>query len=150
MPNPAFLTSALKLKEIFSIKEISVEDAWPMRHRVMWPDQPFDFIKVPNDKEGAHFGLFEERQLITVVSLFIDGDAVQFRKLATEIDYQGKGYGQAMMAHVISWVRQQGIKRLWCNARADKTRFYQKFGMNETNHTFEKGGIDFVVMDMTL
>jgi predicted GNAT family N-acyltransferase len=134
----------------FTIKQITVEDTWPIRHRVMWPDQPFDFVKVPDDQNGQHFGLFEADQLITVVSLFINEDTVQFRKLATEVAHQGKGYGTTIMTYVIDWSRQKGCRNIWCNARADKTPFYQKFGMQETNQTFEKGGIDFVVMDMTL
>jgi GNAT superfamily N-acetyltransferase len=116
----------------------------------MWPDQPFDFVKVPNDNDGHHFGLFVEDNLITVVSAFITGDAVQFRKLATEAGQQGKGYGSAILSYVIDWARQKEFQSIWCNARANKTCFYRNFGMIETDQTYQKGGLDFVVMEMTL
>lgn len=132
------------------IRRIKAEDTWPLRHRVMWPDQPFDFVKVPNDDDGHHFGLFVGDQLITVVSLFKTGDAVQFRKLTTETNQQGKGYGSAILSYIIDWARQMEFQSIWCNARAKKTRFYKNFGMIETDRTYQKGGLDFVVMEMPL
>lgn len=116
----------------------------------MWPDQPFDFVKVPDDPTGKHFGLFIDDKIIAVVSLFIRDDVVQFRKLATETAFQGLGYGTALLSHVINWSRQEGYHKIWCNARANKTAFYQKFGMRETLHTYTKGGIGFIVMERTL
>lgn len=116
----------------------------------MWPDHPFDFVKIPNDSEGVHFGLFVESQLIAVVSLFVTAQGVQFRKLATETDYQGLGFGSAIMRHVIDWAKSQGHLRLWCNARAGKTSFYENFGMTKTDVTYEKGGLSFVVMELVI
>ncbi|MEM8894068.1 MAG: GNAT family N-acetyltransferase [Bacteroidota bacterium] len=132
------------------IKQINHEITWPVCHRVMWPNHPFDFVKVPNDAEGTHFGLYIGDQLITVVSLFVTDEGVQFRKLATEDEYQGLGYGSIMLEYIIDWCKAKGYHRLWCNARKGKTQFYQKFGMAETDRTYMKGGIEFVVMEMNL
>ena len=42
------------------IRRISAAQTWPLRHAVMWPDQPLDFIKVPGDGDAAtiHLGVF--------------------------------------------------------------------------------------------
>ena len=75
------------------IRSIEAEDTLAIRHEVMWPDQPLDYVKLPDDEKGLHYGLFYEGELITVVSLFLDRESAQFRKLATLQHYQGKGYG---------------------------------------------------------
>ena len=36
-----------------------------------------------DDEDGLHFGLFNKEKLVSVVSLFIDGEEAQFRKFAT-------------------------------------------------------------------
>ena len=116
----------------------------------MWPDHPFDFVKVPNDHEGVHYGLFVGGTLTSVISLFFDGERAQFRKLATLQTEQGKGYGSQLLRHAIQEVKAKGAKLLWCNARMGKTDFYHRFGMRETDRTYVKGGIDFVVMEVEL
>ncbi|WP_304233033.1 GNAT family N-acetyltransferase [Jiulongibacter sediminis] len=131
------------------IREIAAEETWPVRHKVMWPDKPFEYVKIDNDADGQHFGLFVNGRLASIISLFIaDGDA-QFRKLATEVECQGKGYASQLIEHVIRVAQQQRARRVWCNARANKTSFYEKFGLQKTNETFSKGGIDFVIMELT-
>ena len=135
----------------FQIKEILHTDTWPIRHRVMWPEKKMDYIKLVNDVSGKHYGLFAGNKLVSVVSLFIVGDKAQFRKFATLEEEQGKGFGSALLQHVIKEVsKEHDRKMLWCNARKDKTYFYESFGMRKTNKQFTKGGIDFIIMEKQL
>ena len=114
----------------------------------MWPDQPLKFIVLENDSEGIHFGLFEEFELVGVISLFIEGNSAQFRKFAVIKEKQGKGYGTLLLDHLINFVKKQKkLKRIWCNARSDKTSFYERFGMEETPNTFVKASIHYTIMD---
>lgn len=129
------------------IREIRAEDTWRIRHKVMWPDKPFDYVKVDNDLEGVHFGFFEENKLVSVVSLFIRANDAQFRKLATLEEHQGRGYAARLIEHLMTYTRRQNVKRIWCNARTNKTAYYSKFGLNETPETFRKGGIEFIIME---
>lgn len=129
------------------ISEIAASQTWPLRHEVMWPNMPFDYVKVAGDKDALHYGLWKGEELLTVVSLFIKGEEAQFRKFATKNSEQGKGLGTAILNHVISEAKSKGVKRLWCNARTDKTKFYEKFGLAKTKETFTKGGIDFVILE---
>lgn len=130
------------------ITQITASQTWPLRHRVMWPDMPLDYIKLSHDDTGLHYGLFVHDRLTSVISLFIDGDAAQFRKFATDVSEQGKGYGSQLLSHLIEQAKLQSVKRLWCNARLDKTAYYERFGMVKTESTFSKGGIDYVVMEV--
>ncbi|WP_440897062.1 hypothetical protein ACS127_03495 [Amphibacillus sp. Q70] len=42
------------------------------------------------------------------------------------------------------------MKRIWCNARKSKVNFYKKFGLQETNFEFIKGGKPYIIMEKNL
>lgn len=132
------------------IIEITVDETLPIRHRVMWPNKSIDYVKLPNDIEGRHYGLFLNEKLISVISLFITDTEAQFRKFATIKEYQGKGYGSLLLQEIIGVAKNENLSKIWCNARQNKTDFYTKFGMVSTNRTFVKGGVDFVIMESLL
>lgn len=129
------------------IRKITPEEAWPIRHRVMWPDHPFDFVKVEEDPDGLHYGLFVKEELVSIVSLFFKDDKAQFRKFATEVPHQGKGYGTYLLNYLVEQVASIPVSSLWCNARVEKADYYERFGFRKTERTYEKGGIAFVVME---
>ncbi|MDR7080285.1 GNAT superfamily N-acetyltransferase [Neobacillus niacini] len=133
-----------------TITKIDKEKAWKLRHKVMWPDKAFDYIKLEDDHLGIHFGLFKENMLISVISLFINKEECQFRKFATLQREQGKGYGSMLLDYVIKEAMDCGVKRIWCNARKSKVDFYKKFGLQETNYSFMKGGKTYVIMEKDL
>ncbi|WP_207952169.1 GNAT family N-acetyltransferase [Paenibacillus turpanensis] len=129
------------------IRIVPKKQAWQLRHKVMWPDRELDYVKLADDDQGTHFGLFENELLVSVVSLFIQGEEAQFRKFATLTSQQGKGYGSKLLKHVLDEAMHSGVKRIFCNARIEKASFYEKFGLRKTDHTFTKGGKDYVVME---
>ena len=131
------------------MKAITQEQAWEIRHRVMWPDKPLDFIKLKDDALGLHYGLFDDDgELATVASCFVQNNKMQFRKLATLEEKQGKGYGSTLLKFIIDLGIKENVSALWCNARLNKKSFYEKFGMQETNQHFEKDGIAFTIMEL--
>lgn len=132
------------------IKSIPAPATWPLRHAVMWPDKPIDYVKLPQDHLGLHFGLFRDEELVTVASLFIIDDKAQFRKLATKTSEQGKGYGSLMLEHLLKVADSKGVEKIWCNARKEKTGFYHKLGLKETTQTFSKGKNNYVIMEKML
>lgn len=129
------------------ITSINASDTWEIRHKVMWPNESIDFIKLPADKEGLHYGLFMDNELISVVSLFIKGDTAQFRKFATLVKYQGQGYGSQLLHYIIGVVQSKGVSKIWCNARVAKMEYYTKFEMVATDKQFSKKTIHYVVME---
>lgn len=134
-----------------TIKQITAEETWPLRHKVMWPNLPFNFIQLPEDARGTHFGLFVEKELISIVSIFQTATGMaQFRKFATTTKEQGKGFGTKLLIHVMQYAKNEGYHTLWCNARVDKTAYYKKFGMTETEETYTKQNIKFVILKKVL
>lgn len=133
-----------------TIRQVAKEEVWKLRHIVMWADKPFDYIKLEDDDLGIHYGLFKGDILISVISLFIHNGECQFRKFATLQLKQGKGYGSRLLDFVIKESRNNGLKRIWCNARKNKVNFYKKFGLQETPSSFIKEGKSYVIMETYL
>ena len=134
----------------FSIEQITYQLTWQIRHEVMWPNEPLDFVKLKDDPIGIHYGLWNQNRLWTVVSVFIDKDEAQFRKLATRTVAQNQGYGTAMLRHVMDELTNLGIKRLWCNARTDKWHFYQRLGFQHTGATFYRKEQQYYIIEKML
>jgi len=133
-----------------NIKKIDFQDTWAIRHVVMWPQEEIDYVKLDEDVNGTHFGYFEAGVLVSVISLFIKGETAQFRKFATLIEYQGKGIGSKLLSYTLDYCRNNGIKKVFCNARVEKTDFYSRFGLEETVETFDKNDKIYVVMELLI
>lgn len=129
------------------IRAIPYQTTWPIRHEVMWPDKPFDFVKIPEDESGLHLGLFVQNEVVSIVSVFFSKNEAQFRKFATVKEHQGKGYGSKLLGHLMSELESQPLERVWCNARVDKSSYYERFGLKPTDKTYTKGGLHFVIME---
>ncbi|RCW48068.1 acetyltransferase (GNAT) family protein [Paenibacillus prosopidis] len=135
---------------MLNIRKIDKETTWAIRQKVLWPGRALEYVKLEDDDVGMHYGLFVENRLVCVISLFIGPDGAQFRKFATLEEEQGKGYGSELLRYLINEARQRGVDRIWCNSRKSKSDYYRKFGLEETNLLFVKGGIEYVVMEKYL
>ncbi|WP_077922681.1 GNAT family N-acetyltransferase [Spirosoma sp. 209] len=133
---------------MLTIQPIAYEQTYPLRHEVLWPDKPVEYVQIDNDAEGYHYGAFLADELVAVISLFIEpgeGGPVRarFRKFATRPDRQRQGIGTQLMNHVIAEARRLGAETLWCDARLDAADFYQRFGMEPYGEGFYKGAIPY-------
>lgn len=116
----------------------------------MYPTWGMEEVKLANDFDGIHFGLFDHNTLVSVVSTFIQNNEMQFRKFATLTTEQGKGYGGLLLAHIIQFAKNEQCTRMWCNARCNASAFYAKFGFTETEQRFHQDEHDFVIMELYL
>ena len=94
--------------------------------------------------------LMWKAELVSVVSLFVEGEEARFRKFATEPGEQGRGIGSALLRHIMKEAAGRGARRLWCDARQEKAGFYQKFGFSLDGSPFYKGPIPYVRMSCAL
>ncbi|MCT4699069.1 GNAT family N-acetyltransferase [Tenacibaculum haliotis] len=134
-------------KKTAEIKQITIFEVLPIRHKVMWPDKPMSYVELPNDEKGKHFGLFVNGEITSIISLFKSNNEAQFRKFATLIEHQGFGYGTILLNKVIDLIKKEKIAKLWCNARVEKSKFYERFDLTSTTKKFKKGGIEYVIME---
>ena len=132
------------------IHAISPADTYALRHQVLWPDKPLDYVKVENDAAGLHFGAFLNGELIAVISLFVEGAEARFRKFATHSSYQRQGIGSVLLQHVMAEARRHGATHIWCDARQDSAEFYARFGLLLQGPVFYKGPVPYVRMGREL
>lgn len=129
------------------IRSITSEQTYPLRHQVLWPDKPLEFVKVPEDESGFHFGYFVAGEPVCVISLFINEHKVaRFRKFATHPDFQRKGIGRQLLQHVFEKAVKSQANQIWCDARLDAKTFVEQFGMKQEGECFYKGEIPYVKM----
>ena len=132
------------------IEKIQASQTWQIRQEVMWPEQLLEFVQLKEDDLGAHYGVFTNEKLVSIVSCFFTDNEMQFRKLATLQQYQGQGIASELLKYILNLAKQKGVKKVWCNARRNKKGFYEKFGMKDTNKTFSKAGKEFTIMEILL
>jgi len=135
---------------MIQIEQITHKLTWDLRQKELYPELPIHEIKLDEDLDGIHFGLFLDNQLIAIVSLFEKGDAMQFRKFATHKQYQHKGYGTTLLKHIIAFAIQEKKSAIWCNARESATGFYEKLGLKKTDEKFSRSGINYIIMKKEL
>ena len=133
-----------------SIRPVTPEQTYPLRHSVLWPDKSPEYVKVENDAEGYHAGAFLGDELVAVISLFVNGDDARFRKFATQPDYQRQGIGTLLMHHIMTKAKEMGARALWCDARLDAADFYRRFEMEAVSDVFYKGPIPYARFSRTL
>ncbi|CAE7685552.1 yitI [Symbiodinium pilosum] len=135
------------------VVELGFEETYPLREAVLWPGRP-DLAALDCDPHGKHWGMRRRGELVSVISVFVDGDGreAQFRKFATALECQGQGLGSILLKHVMDQAQQQGVHRLWCNARSNQAGFYEKRGMQPADGgaTFLKNGVEYICMEMDL
>lgn len=131
----------------YVIKEVPLPQVWDMRRRIMYPDQSVESMKLPDDAEGSHQGLWINETPVSIVSLFKRGTEWQFRKFATETALQGQGLGTILLQHVLDEAEAGDVVRIWCNARVNAAPFYERFGFSCTGEPWQKHGIDFIKME---
>lgn len=117
------------------IRQISAEEARPLRAAILRPGVPFAESIYPfdNDVESLHMGAYLENKLVTVASIFHEPppgernpQAWRLRGMATLPEVQRHGYGRAVLEKGISYIAGQGGTLLWCNARIDAVEFYRR------------------------
>jgi len=133
-----------------NIKEIDWTETISVRHEVLWPNKTPDFCRVPGDEEGWHFGVYIESRLVCVASVYPCDDSARLRKFATLAAFQGNGIGTALLTHILSLLKQRGVKHFWCDARESAQGFYQRFGMCSKGDVFYKSDVPYYKMSVDL
>lgn len=134
------------------IRQASLESIYQIRHEVLWPDKPFDFVKVDDDENGWHFGAYENDKLISVISLFPDAfyKRVRFRKFATLSEFQHRGFGKRLLIFSMEYSKNRGFEWIWCDARADALGFYEKLGFVKFSDVFLKERLEYYKIERKL
>lgn len=133
-----------------SVRVITAEQARPLRHRILRPEQPLEACVYPGDDQAdsAHFGTVQNGILVGIASIYpqdMSGNHDPFqwrlRGMATLEEVRGEGYGGALLEVCIRHARDRGGLRMWCNGRTGIADFYGRFGFRIASEVFELPGI---------
>ena len=129
---------------MIQIKEISVEETFPIRLEVLRKNIPLPFeFNGDFDKDTIHLGAFKNDQLIAVSSYMkasnknFNGNQYQLRGMATLKEYQGFGAGKLMLQKAVQILKEKSNNILWCNARIAAVDFYKKHGFQTFGEKFD-------------
>ena len=132
------------------IKFIKAKETWPIRHKVLRPNQLLEDCDYPNDRnpDSFHLGAFESNKLIAIASFYgerneqiVAWKQYRLRGFATLPEYQGKGVGNSLMKFGLEHLQNNKADVLWCNARTSASPFYEKHGFGVFDDIFEIEGI---------
>lgn len=139
------------------IRKIDWQQALPIRHHVLWPDKAITFCKVEGDELGKHYGVYINNEIVSVASIYIEKSdteggpmSARLRKFATLVSFQGQGIGTELISYIILQLKSLGVRVLWCDARKTAIGFYQRFGMVQQGEEFDKSGVLYFKMKVTL
>ncbi len=127
------------------IKKCNIKEVLPLRMSVLRPGRPMEEGIFPGDEDETtfHLGLFEENNLISIASFYkenkegFEGEGYRLRSMATNPEYQGKGFGKRILDAGIRVLKENNIDYLWCNARTSATGFYRTFGFDVISPEFD-------------
>jgi ribosomal protein S18 acetylase RimI-like enzyme len=122
----------------------------PLRLRVLRPGRPPDSaVWAGDDAPGAgHFAVRAGDAVVAVATVTPaphpddprDGDW-RVRGMATAPEARGRGHGAALVEACLAHARQEGGRRVWCNARVGAIALYERAGFAREGDVFEEPGI---------
>ena len=135
---------------MYSIKQITSRETFPVRHPVLRPGKPIAscIFQGDDDEATVHLGVFNDDRVVGVLSIFeargplFDGERqFQLRGMAVLPEYQKKGLGELLMQAAEDNIAAKGGQVIWFNAREVAVGFYQRTGYAITGEPFDIGDI---------
>lgn len=128
------------------VKEITSLATYSVRHPVLRDGKPIDSCYFEGDDlvTTKHFGIFEDTNLVGVISvfknnhaLFDDTNSCQIRGMAVLENFQKQGLGEKLMKHCEDYITSQKNSLIWFNARKKAVGFYEKLDYQIIGEAFE-------------
>lgn len=129
---------------MIGIEEIKAEDTYNIRKSILRAGMQLSH-KMPGDHDdnSLHLGLYESNKLVCISSFMqvqnpdFKGMHYQLRGMATDIGFQGRGYGKILLNKAEEVLTAKGVDVIWCNARLVAIDFYKKMGYRIKGSIFE-------------
>lgn len=128
------------------VRQISPEETYPLRHKILRPHQPIEMCRYEDDSRPGAFslGAYRDGKLVGVVSAseesyknFNQKKQYRIRGMATVPEVRGMGYGAALLLECVKRLQSQKVDVVWFNAREVAFGFYEKLGFEYCSDMFE-------------
>lgn len=130
-----------------TLKRISAQATYPIRHAVLRQGQPLSSCCFSDDElqSTQHFGLLVGDSLAGICSLYqrapkhkVGEDYWQLRGMAVLPEYRGQGFGEKLLTYAIEQtITANAQATLWCNARLAAHSLYLRHGFCIIGEAFE-------------
>lgn len=119
------------------VERVSADQLHELRRRVLRNDDPAIYQPDPRDGDetSIHYGAMLGPRLVVSASFFPSAPPMntslvtyQLRYMATDFDFQGRGYGTRVLAFAEDDLRDLGVEQLWANGRDTALGFYEAVG----------------------
>lgn len=127
----------------FVTRQATLDEIFQVRWDVLRPCRPIASAQFAGDHEPTtiHVGAFANGQNICCATAtrapWQNNPAWQLRGMGVTPNWQKKGVGQQVLAHLEDLARQAADLRLiWCNAREEAVKFYEKQGWKVASESF--------------
>lgn len=130
------------------IQFISPEETYPIRHKILRPNQSLRDCQYPGDLDEStfHVGGFCENSLVSIASYYVETDSslrnhgnllYRLRGMATLSEYRGRGIGSALIKFSEEYLKELGSVGWWCNARISACPYYKNLGLTQVGDVFD-------------
>lgn len=135
---------------MYSIRQIPSSATFAVRLPVLRPGKPVESCIFDGDDlpTTVHFGIFENENLIGVISVFKantnllpQNNQFQIRGMAVLDSHQKRGLGDRLVKAAEDYIISQNADAIWFNAREIAVGFYKKMGYEIIGTPFTIGDI---------
>ena len=122
-----------------SIDQVTADDDFIIfRHKCLRQGKPIHKAIFTEDGfiTSYHFSAKKNGNIVGVVSYFDKQHqhfsevtkSYQLRGMAVDINFRNQGIGRSILSTSIDQLKHDGVELIWCNARQESMKFYEKNG----------------------
>lgn len=122
------------------VKQINVEQTYPLRQLVLRPNRPLAACQFPDDYQTTtyHFGLITKQgEVVAIATFLLTEEGYQLRGVACNPEIQNQGLGSQLLQGAYEQLANVGIQDIWCQARIRARNFYERLGFTTDGIIFE-------------
>lgn len=131
----------------FSVDQVDADKRFiDFRHRWLRNGKPRETAVFRKDlsENTYHFAAVSNQKILGIVSYFDRQHdcfqdnllSYQLRGMAVDQNYRQQKIGRYILKDSLVFLQSKGIDLIWCNARKESWRFYQKYGFKSTGKFF--------------
>ncbi len=133
------------------VRQVEAKDTYSVRNIMLRPGKLEDDCIFAGDTDELtfHLAALIDEKIVSVASFyFCSNDKIdeehqfQLRGMATLTEFQAQGMSSALLSAAFPLIKQNHVKKLWCNARIGAVGFYEKVGFEKVeDKAFEIEGV---------
>ena len=129
-----------------NITQVDADKVRPLRHSELRNGQDFSTTSLleDNKEDTFHLACIVDDKIVTCATFYPDkfikiksNNAYRLRGMATDSQFQRKGYASDLMEESIKELKKRDCDMLWCNARLGAVNFYKSVGFKIIGELFD-------------